>query len=261
MRCDARARPASVLADAARRGDLPPAPLSRPGDVAAADAAEADRASEALLRDGLRSLLPDTRIVGEENCAWDPSLLDELDRGRVWLVDPLDGTSNFRRGRTPFAMLVALLDGGDTQAAWLLDPCRDRLCHAALGQGAFVDGTRVRSRGTGAAIPLGALGTTYLPAELGRQCDERAEGRIARAPLPRCTGEQYPRLVLGEEDVALYWRPRPWDHAAGALFLREAGGWVAHFDGSPYHPGRTRNGLLAASSRGLWEHAARILFG
>src|SRR3546814_1432067 len=79
--------------------------------------------------------------------------------------------------------------------------------------------------------------------------------------IPRCAAEQYPRLVLGENDLTVFERSLPWDHAAGAIFLNEAGGKLCRKDGSPYVVGDDRRGLLGAVSPQLWDEAARILFG
>lgn len=221
----------------------------------------ADVESEVALTDGLRALRAEARLVGEEAAAADPSLLDGLGAGVVWVVDPIDGTANFAAGRTPFALMVALAEDGVTTAGWILDPVTDRLCHAHLGHGAFIDGELVRSRPTGDDPPRAALATSYLPPRRRADLAARASGTLAPAPHPRCVGEQYPRLVLGATDVALFERALPWDHAPGALFVEEAGGRVARPDGSAYRIADRRPGLLAACSPQLWDRAAAILFG
>ncbi len=219
----------------------------------------ADHESEAFLTDALLRLIPGSHVVGEEAVAADPDVLGHLGEGSCWLVDPLDGTSNFAEGRTPFAVMVALMDGGDTAASWMLDPVSNRLCRARRGDGAFIDNERVHARSSGTAQPVGALATGFLPPDLRGHIEARAQGRMTIAPIPRCAGEQYPRLVTGENDVALFWRTLPWDHAPGALFLSEAGGRIARFDGSPYRPSQSGQSLLAAASPQLWDEARNIL--
>src|SRR5688500_17428181 len=66
----------------------------------------ADREAEAMIGRALQSLLPQSRVVGEEACAADSSLLEAIGEGTVWIVDPIDGTANFAAGRPPFAMMV-----------------------------------------------------------------------------------------------------------------------------------------------------------
>ena len=217
-----------------------------------------DKASEARLIEGLTALLPDSHVVGEEGVAADPNLIERATEGLAWIVDPLDGTGNYAAGRTPFAIMVALAEQGEVRAGWIFDPVIGRMCHAAL---AFVDGERIRARATGAARPIGALATRYLPDDVRADIRQRAEGRITIADIPNCAGEQYPRVILGINDLALFWRALPWDHAPGALFLNEAGGRIARPDGSPYRLGEDRFGLLAAATPELWDETARLLFG
>ncbi|AHE52888.1 inositol monophosphatase family protein [Sphingomonas sanxanigenens] len=221
----------------------------------------ADKLSEKRLTEGLLAIDPSTRVVGEEAVAADPTVVAGIEKGAVWIVDPIDGTGNYAAGRPPFAIMVALAVEGTIEGGWILDPITGRMVHAALGAGAFVDGERVHARGTGAALPVAAITTRFLPAGMRERIIERLPGRITEAAPPLCAGEQYPRLVLGENDVAMFWRAQPWDHAPGALFLTEAGGRLARFDGSPYRLGEDRTGLLAAASPDLWDRAAAILFG
>ncbi len=221
----------------------------------------ADREAEARLIDGLTRIAPGSHVVGEEGVAADPALLDAIGRGRCWVVDPIDGTHNFAQGRHPFAIMVALLEEGETRAGWILDPATRRMCHAAKDGGAYLDNQRVSTRGTGARLPVAALATRYLPDDVRTDIVARAAHGLTTADIPNCAGEQYPRLFLGENDIALFWRAKPWDHLPGALILTEAGGRIAHFDGSPYRATGSRTGLLAASTPALWDQAARLLFG
>jgi fructose-1,6-bisphosphatase/inositol monophosphatase family enzyme len=219
----------------------------------------ADRESEEALTEALVRLLPGSRVVGEEACAADEQLLTTIGDGTVWIVDPIDGTANFAAGETPFGIMVALADNGVTQAGWIFDPVGDRLCHAALGQGAFINETRIHSRTSGEAMPVAGLSTRYLPPELRDDMEARAEGKLRCVGIPRCAAEQYPRVVLGQNDIALFWRTFAWDHAPGALILTEAGGRIARFDGTPYAPTQTGTGMLAAATPEMWDRTAEIL--
>jgi fructose-1,6-bisphosphatase/inositol monophosphatase family enzyme len=227
-----------------------------PGDLVTI----ADAESEARLGEGLAALLPEAVVVGEEAVAADPTILDDLDRGARWLIDPLDGTLNFTEGKRPFAIMIALVAEGEPVAGWILDPVTGRMCHAAKGDGAFVNDERVFTSPTGAARPIAAIAPYFLPPERRAEIEARAAGKLDIVAIPRCAGEQYPRLVLGENDVTLFERSHPWDHAAGALLLAEAGGRIARTDGTPYKIWTKGAGLLAAASPALWDEAAAILF-
>ena len=219
----------------------------------------ADRESEERLSEGLVTILSDTRVLGEEATAADPGLLEGLGTGAIWIVDPVDGTNNFAEGKTPFAVMIALAVDGVVEAGWILDPVTGRMCHAKRGGGAFIDGERITARGSGHASPLAAIALHFLSEEKRADLVRRAEGRLTLVAIPRCAGEQYPRLVLGQNDIALFERANPWDHAPGGLFLNEAGGRLARLDGSDYRIDRPGPGLMAAASPALWEAGADAL--
>lgn len=221
----------------------------------------ADKESEARLAEGLAAILPEAGIIGEEACAADPSILDRAGEGLNWIIDPIDGTGNFAAGRPPFGIMVALADAGVTLAGWILDPLSGRMCHAMLGGGSHIDGERVSARESGDPLPVAALAVYFMTPQERADIEQRSAGRFALVDIPRCAAEQYPRLVLGQNDVSVFARTLPWDHAAGCLFLNEAGGRCERLDGSPYRVGDLRRGLLGASSPRLWDEAAGILFG
>ncbi len=213
----------------------------------------ADFDAEAALRDGLDRLGIGARIVGEEACASDPALLDGIGEGLVWLIDPLDGTANFAAGRSPFGMMIALVEDGVPVAGWILDPLSDRLCAAMRGKGATLDGVTARVRDESTSPGIAALGTQFMSA-LGRTAvHDAAERHFLLESIPRCAAESYARLVLGRNDAAMFQRILPWDHAAGILFLTEAGGVATHWDGAPYRVGSSSAGVLLANS--LKAHA------
>lgn len=221
----------------------------------------ADKESELRLIEGLARILPEAGMIGEEAAAADPAILDRAGIGLNWIIDPIDGTGNFAAGRPPFGMMVALVADGAIQAGWILDPLDGRICHAVASGGAFLDGERISARESGSALPIAALAVYFMTPERRADIVERARGRLTLVDIPRCAAEQYPRLVLGLNDVALFERTLPWDHAPGALFLAESGGRIARPDGSPYIVGDGRKGLIGAASPRLWDESARILFG
>ena len=220
----------------------------------------ADHEAEAILTEGLARLLPEAAMVGEEASAADPSAFARLNEGLCWIVDPLDGTNNFAAGKPPFGIMVALAEHGETLAGWIYDCLSGRLCHAERGAGAFVDGQRVEARETGRSPAIAANSLLYLKPGRREKVQAAIEPHYALVEIPRCAAEQYPRLVLGENDVAIFERTLPWDHAAGALFVNEAGGKVARYDGSPYRVDEwDRPGLIGAASERLWSALAARL--
>lgn len=217
----------------------------------------ADHEAEQILTEGLARLLPEAALVGEEACAADPSVFDRLGQDLCWIIDPLDGTNNFAAGKPPFGILIALAERGEAVAGWIYDCLTGRFCHATSGGGAFVDGERVNARETGAVPPIAANSLIYMQPERRAAVRAAIEPNYTLVDIPRCAAEQYPRLALGENDVAIFERTLPWDHAAGALFVNEAGGKVAGPDGAPYRVDEwNRPGLIGAASEPLWEALA-----
>lgn len=220
----------------------------------------ADRESEALLADRLSALLPEAAVVGEEGAFADPAVLGALKDRLCWIVDPLDGTNNFAAGKPPFGVIVALTDRGETLGGWILDCITGRFCHAGAGTGAWIDGERVLAAPSGESPPVAAISLIFLQPERREQVRTHIAPHYRVVDIPRCAAEQYPRLVLGTNDVSVFERTLPWDHAAGALFVNEAGGRCARPDGFPFRVDAfERPGLIGAASPALFEELARRL--
>jgi fructose-1,6-bisphosphatase/inositol monophosphatase family enzyme len=220
----------------------------------------ADTDAEALLSEALARLLPEAAIVGEEAAAADPAVFDRLGDSLCWIIDPIDGTNNFAAGRPPFGILIALAERGETVAGWIYDVLSGRLCSAHRGHGAWVNGERVHALGTGKTPPVAAISLVFLDPERRAAMKSRVAPHYTVVDIPRCAAEQYPRIVLGVNDVSIFERTLAWDHAAGVLFVNEAGGRAARPDGSPYRVDRHLDpGLIAAASPALFEQMAQRL--
>ena len=226
-----------------------------PGDLVTV----ADRLSEDMLSDKLAALLPGAAIIGEEGSALDPSVMDHLADNQAWIIDPIDGTGNFAAGKPPFGMIVALSEANETVAGWLYDPLSDRICYAAKGQGAFLNGEKLAVSVHPVGKPVAALATGFMTSEQRDKLLSAADGHYQIVDIPRCAAEQYPRLALGTNHISTFERSLPWDHAAGLLFLNEAGGKAARWNGDIYRPADRKTGLLGASSPKLWDEAAELL--
>ncbi|CDO33994.1 MULTISPECIES: inositol monophosphatase family protein [Novosphingobium] len=220
----------------------------------------ADHESEAILTERLAALLPEADVVGEEAVHADKTVLERLKDRLCWIVDPLDGTMNFSQGKPPFGILVALADKGETIGGWILDTLTGRFCHAGTGTGAWIDGERVTARTSGETPPVAAISTIFMDEGAREKVMHHIAPHYRMVDIPRCAAEQYPRLVLGTNDISVFNRTLPWDHAAGVLFLNEAGGKAARPDGSAYRVDEyERRELLGASSSRLWDEFAEII--
>jgi fructose-1,6-bisphosphatase/inositol monophosphatase family enzyme len=251
---------AQVMRDAADRAIMPRYQTLAAHEVTAKAVDDmvtvADTEAEAILAEGLAKILPEAAIVGEEAAFSDPAVLDRLSDTLCWIIDPLDGTNNFAAGKPPFGVLIALAEGGETVAGWIWDPLRQRLCHAHKGEGAFIGGERVFARTTGHQPPIAAISLVFADLAKREALKSRIAAHYTLVDIPRCAAEQYPRIVLGENDVSVFERTLSWDHAAGVLFLNEAGGKCARPDGTPYRVDEDRKGLIGAASPARWDELA-----
>ena len=223
-----------------------------PGDVVTV----ADRAAEAMLAEALAAFEPSLPVVGEEAAHADPAVQDAL-AGDCWIVDPLDGTRNFARGEPPFGMIVARAEGGVARSGWIYGCLSGRFCAAHEGRGAFVDGERIRAKPTGETPPVAAISLIFMEEARREAVKRRIMPHYRPTDIPYCAAEQYPRLALGVNDVSIFERTLAWDHAAGVLWLNEAGGKAARPDGSAYRVDEwAKPGLLGAASPALWDDLA-----
>jgi fructose-1,6-bisphosphatase/inositol monophosphatase family enzyme len=232
-----------------------------PGDLVTV----ADEAVEARLAPALEALLPGSVVVGEEAAAADPNLLNRLfDDQPVWIIDPVDGTSNFAEGRPAFAVMVALARGRDVLAAWIHDPVRSRTAVAAAGEGAWLGDRRlaVASAPSAPGDMAGVLLSGFFGSrEVGRKVDARRH-RVRAIRSARCAGIEYLRLATGEMHFSLFTKLMPWDHAPGVLLHREAGGHASYLEGGAYEPAAIkRSGLLLAPDPESWRHLHALLLG
>ena len=219
----------------------------------------ADRESEEMLAEGLAKIIPGLPIVGEEAAHADKSVLERLS-GDCWIIDPIDGTRNFASGKPPFGILLAMASGGEAHTGWIYDCLSQRICTAHRGKGAFVNGEKVQAISTGETAPVAAISLLFMDMAKRQRVTQHIAPHYRLVDVPYCAAEQYPRLGLGTNDVSLFERTLAWDHAAGVLWLNEAGGKATRPDGSAYRvDGDHYAGLIGAASPALWEEmAARI---
>lgn len=220
----------------------------------------ADIEAEHRMTRALAALVPGSRVVGEEAVSSDPALLDNLQgEGPAWLIDPVDGTSNFAAGNPRFGIIVCFLVDGVARAGWIHDPVSNTTATAVAGEGAWFDGQRLSSA---PPVPFenmhGMINQSFFPPEQRAAIKIRAR-RFADLRTYRCAAHDYLSLARGEKHFSLYRRLWPWDHAAGVLILAEAGGYTARLDGRPYRAYDRVEGLLSASDRESWEELKKFL--
>lgn len=226
---------------------------------------QADYAAEALIARELLAAFPGAVVIGEEAAHSNPALLDAIATAELaFIVDPIDGTKNFASGLPLFGVMAAVTSRGQVLAGVIHDPLRGDFAYALRDQGAWLehaDGGRIDMR-VAAPVPVaqmeGIVGTTFLPEPLRTQVNSRLS-RLAHTTWLRCSAHEYRTVAAGHCHVLFYNKLMPWDHAAGWLLHREAGGYSAHFDGTPYLPTHLSGGLLYAPDEESWRAARAAL--
>ncbi|HHL22455.1 MAG TPA: inositol monophosphatase [Aliiroseovarius sp.] len=217
----------------------------------------ADTAAEGIIREMLTEARPNYGWLGEESggeAGTDPT--------RRWIVDPLDGTTNFLHGLPHWAVSIALEHKGDVVAGVVYDPAKDELFFAEKGQGAWMNQSRLRVSGRTRMIE--AIFATGLP--FGGRADlPETLADLARV-LPTCAGvRRWGAAALDLAYVAAgrydgFWERRlhAWDIAAGLVILREAGGLAEAIDPKA---DILESGEIIAGNQGLFEKFAPLIRG
>jgi len=227
---------------------------------------EADEAAEVMITAELRAAFPQAIVVGEEATHRDPSLLQAIGQAELaFIVDPIDGTKNFASGLPLFGVMAAATVRGEIVAGVIHDPICHDFAYALRDGGAWLEREDKRTplRVT-PAVPVdrmeGVVGTTFLPQPL-RDTVNGNLSKLATSTWLRCAAHEYRLAAAGHCHLLFYNKLMPWDHAAGWLLHREAGGYSAHFDGTPYRPTDLGGGLICAPDEASWHAARTALLG
>jgi myo-inositol-1(or 4)-monophosphatase len=219
---------------------------------------QADRDTEREVRRVLAQARPEDALLGEEDGEVPGS------SGIRWLVDPIDGTTNYLYGRPDWAVSVAVVrvEDGRTLAAAVAEPALGRLTEARLGGGAWSAGRRLRCR------PAADLQRALVEVNLGHPAQRHRAAGLMRALVPRVrdvrrggsAAAALAQVADGRADA--YWGPglQSWDGAAGALIVAEAGAVVGDLSG-PTAGDWPQTGDILAAPTTLWESLREILSG
>ena len=191
---------------------------------------EVDHAAEEAIIRTLRDAYPSHAFLGEESGASSPA----ADAEHLWIIDPLDGTTNFLHGFPQYCVSIALKHKGVLQQAVVYDPNRNELFTATRGAGAFLNDRRIRVSGTG-KFEDALIGTGFPFREFAHFDDylrmfAAVTRRVAGVRRPGAAALDLAWVAAGRLDGFWEMGLSPWDMAGGALLVREAGGMVSDFE-------------------------------
>lgn len=218
----------------------------------------ADTETEEALVEILPKIVPGCLVIGEEGVSSGKISIDRLKETdkTIFVVDPIDGTFNFKNGDPTFAVMMAMVEGGETVMSWIYDVIGQSMAWAEKGAGAFMGKTRMA---VAEAKPLqdchGFFNRGYMPKAMREHMDylKQETQNVASVSSLHCSAHEYLRIASGRADFSINGWTKPWDHLAGVLMVREAGGVAAKWDGSAYVPGDEKGGLIVASNQDLWD--------
>ena len=198
---------------------------------------EVDHAAEEAIIDTLLTAYPDHAVLAEESGhrPGKDSGAAMHEAENVWVIDPLDGTTNFIHGFPQYAVSIALMQRGVVTQAVVYDPNRDELFTASKGRGAYLNDRRIRvSRRT--KVEESLIGTGFPYRQLD-QLDDYLElfklvtQKSAAVRRPGAAALDLAYVACGRYDAFFEFGLAPWDVAAGSLLISEAGGLVGNFAG------------------------------
>jgi len=200
---------------------------------------EVDHASEQAIIDTLLTAYPSHSILAEESGhsangkKAAGQMADVLQADNIWIIDPLDGTTNFIHGMPQYAVSIALMQRGTVTQAVIYDPSRDELFTASRGGGAFLNDRRIRvSRHTRVEEALIGTGFPFRQIDdLDRYLDmlRAVTGKAAGVRRPGAAALDLAYVACGRYDAFFEPGLAPWDVAAGSLLVTEAGGLIGNF--------------------------------
>ena len=196
---------------------------------------DADVASQEAIKSYLQTHFPDFGFLGEEDPTW-----SSLAEGRpTWIVDPLDGTTNYVHDCPVYAVSIGLMQGDAALVGVIFDPTRSELFQAAAGSGAWLNGQQMHVS-SAASLEEALLSTGFPPDLRGQEQSLKTWRYLSlRTQSLRRTGSTSLNLVYvaaGRHDGFWAGQAFAWDVAAGLVLIREAGGIVSKLDGTAYDP-------------------------
>ena len=227
-----------------------------PGDFVS----NADLMAEKNLITYLREARPDYAFLSEE-CG---ELKADAPSRFKWVIDPIDGTTNFLHAIPVFSLSVALLDGDEPIAGVIYNPITNELYYAEKGKGAFLmtAGGNKRLRVSGRTrLDHALVGSNAFGFEKSRETMAKLAGSVASTRFNGCTTLSMASVAAGQLDAYIACQFKIWDIIVGYLLIKEAGGYASDFVGNRSLTSILENQTLVASNMGLKDGILKKIGG
>ena len=217
---------------------------------------QVDLAVQTYLKDFLEERYPEIQFMGEEEGA----MAQDLNRP-MWILDPIDGTTNLIHDYRESAVSLALWDGQSVVLGVVYNPFTDEVFSAALGRGARLNGKTIHvSRRPDLAHSLSIFGTSPYHKQWADKVFAKAKALFLRSEDVRRGGSaalDLCRVAAGRAEVYFEYDLKPWDYAAGMLIVKEAGGLCTDLEAKPLPV--VKNGDILATNGIVHKEASRLL--
>ena len=215
---------------------------------------------EKKLNNILCKLLPNSLFVGEEEFSKTPNILNNyFEKKYCWTVDPIDGTTNFAKGKEKFAVMIALSFGDQILQSWIYKPLTEELCYAIKDGGAMLNEKQIKMiNSLSIDKTKGSISSKYWDDNY-LNIIKNIKNNFGEVKSYGCIGFEYIDIASNIRDFAVLSKLSPWDHLPGILIIREAGGFDSYFDKGIYNHSLQKKNLIVTRDANLGNKILELI--
>ena len=214
----------------------------------------ADEEAEKFLTKNLKNILPLSHVIGEESVYSNKDILKKLDEKEpVWIIDPIDGTSNFISGIDKFYIIIALVINNNTIMGWIHNPISNETAWGYKGYGTWIDNKKI-------SIEKNNKKLIDNKAAIYHKSLIDYKNKFKYIKYNGSAAHEYISLIKNKIQISCFSRLLPWDHAAGILLHKEAGGYSALLNSREYFPNsKNPGGILSTPTSDIWNSVRSLM--
>ena len=208
----------------------------------------------------LCKLLPNSLFVGEEKFSQTPNIIKNYNQEEYcWTVDPIDGTTNFSKGKDKFAVMIALSFREQILQSWIYKPLTEDICYSINGGGTFINEKKINIKNFSSLNQSkGSISSKYWEYNYPEKMTN-IKNNFEEVKSYGCIGFEYIDIANSVRNFAVLSKLSPWDHMPGILIIREAGGFDSYFDEGMYNHCLQKKNLVVAGDRHLGNEILSLI--